>query len=228
MLWSRNTQLHYPFQNTALDYSSYARHGTVNGSGVYATKPNAGRCLYFDGVGDYVSTPSFGLTGTVVVFAAWLRLKPHATIIQAILADGFPGSSTVGFLRIFRNSIEWGTNGLLFTYANGIAQAYAGDGSFFLGYSDVWTHAAFVCDYAGKKTYTFRNAIHTATSNMSGTPVFPTTNQAKVVGTWGGPADIITDGYLQEVYLGTRLTCPPVAVLTANANRLMLGMNPIW
>jgi hypothetical protein len=39
---------------------------------------------------------------------------------------------------------------------------------------------------------------------------------------------MLTDGYLANVYLGTLAACPPVAVLTANAHRLMLGLNPIW
>ena len=110
MLWSRHLELSYPFQNTALDYSGNARHGTVNGSGVYATRPNSNRCLYFDGVGDYVATPSFGLSGTVVVFAAHVRCKLHATYYQTFLSDAFQ-QGTSGFFFSYRsagsNHLNW-------------------------------------------------------------------------------------------------------------------------
>jgi len=226
MLWSPNTQLHYPFQNTALDYSGNARHGTINGSGVFATKPNGGRCLYFDGTGDYVATPSFGLSGTVVVFAAWVRCKAF-TNYQLILGEATV-STTIGYLACVRNL---NTNNLWWEYADGTSRQYpTAVGYFNSPFDDAWLHMTIVCDYAGKNVYFYRNGILFYSVGMVGTPRFPSTNRAKYVGAFWTVSlpYYLTDGYLQEVYLGTRLTCPPVAVLTANANRLMLGMNPIW
>ena len=225
MLWSRNLQLHYPFQNTALDYSGNARNGTVNGSGVYATKPNGGRCLYFDGVGDYVATPSFALSGTVAVFAADVRCKFNATIYQTLIADN-NSSTTVGYIWLARYA---NTNDLNWRYADGVLYTGAIATNFFAApYNDVWLHLLVACDYNGKNTYFYRNGILFATIAMTNTPVFPTTNRVKYVGSFNPTTYPLTDGYLANVQLWTLATMPAAGQMLANANRLMLGMNPIW
>jgi hypothetical protein len=224
VLWSRNTQLHYPFQNTANDYSGNARHGTVHGSGVYATKPNGGRCLYFDGVGDYVSTPSFGLSGSVVVFAADVRCKFHLTTPQMFMSGPLE-SATVGSLLPHRTS---GTNYLTWGYANGAALYVIDPDYFFSPFNDTWLHLLIAADYSGKKVYFYRNGALHFTGGMQGIPLFPSTNTVKDIGSYGPNLYTLTDGYLANIYLGTLAARPPVAVLTANANRLMLGLNPIW
>jgi len=224
MLWSRNSQLHYPFQNTALDYSGNARHGTVLGTGAYATKPDGSRCLYFDGVGDYVTTPSFGLIGTVVVFAAHVRSKTLATR-QGILAEA-TSSNTIGFLWAER----WqNSNHARWWYANGagVSAAQAID-IFAAPYEDAWMHLLIVCDYDGKQTYFYRNATLFTTIAMAGTPVFPSTARVKYVGSYNAFDYLLTASYLQNVQLWTLPTMPAASHMLANVNRIMLGMNPIW
>jgi hypothetical protein len=225
MLWSPNTQLHYPFQNTAKDYSGNARNGTVYGSGVYATKPNGGRCLYFDGLDDYVKTPSFGLSGKVIVFAADVRCKAF-TNWQNILGDGYQSAST-GFLSVVRwvNSTD-----LAFGYANGSATIYHRATNYFLSaYNDTWLHMIVVCDYAGKNIYYYRNGIlFLGPVAMSGTPAFPTTNRVRYIGSYNLNTQFLTYGYLANVQLWTLATMPAAAQMLANAKRLMLGFNPIW
>ena len=225
MLWSPNTQLHYPFQNTALDYSGNARNGTVYGSGVYATKPNGGRCLYFDGLDDYVKTPSFGLSGKVIVFAADVRCKAF-TNWQNILGDAAQ-SASIGFLGVVRwiNSTD-----LAFGYANSSATIYHRATNYFLSaYNDTWLHMIVVCDYAGKNIYYYRNGIlFLGPVAMSGTPAFPTTNRVRYIGSYSLNAQFLTYGYLANVQLWTLATMPAAAQMLANANRIMLGMNPIW
>ena len=225
MLWSPNTQLHYPFQNTATDYSGNARNGTVNGSGVYATKPNGGRCLYFDGVGDFVKTPSFGLSGTVIVFASDIRCAYDAGHTQGIFGDE-AASTTVGFLytrrRYAQNDFQW-------AYANGASTIYAAASNFFASpYNDAWVHGLVVCDYAGKNIYYYRGGTLFATVAMTGTPVFPSTTRVKYVGAYGNNDTPLIAGYLANVQLWTLATMPAAAQMLANAKRIMLGFNPIW
>ena len=227
MLWSPNTQLHYPFQNTALDYSGNARHGTINGSGVFATRPNGSRCLYFDGTGDYVATPSFGLSGTVVVFAADVRCKLHAARNQSFIGEN-AASSTVGYIWSFRplnsNSLNW-------KYADGVGDrdGYLTD-YFAAPYNDVWLHLCIVCDYGGKYIYFYRDGIPFGSPiAMTGTPVFPSTARVKYIGQMNlDTGRYFTDGYLQNVQLWTLATMPAAGQMLANVNRIMLGMNPIW
>jgi len=224
VLWSRNTQLHYPFQNTALDYSGNARHGTVNGSGVYATKPNGGRCLYFDGTGDYVATPSFGLSGTVVVFACWVSWNKYASANQFLLSGGIVGATTDHF-RCYRTTnadhLRWG-------YANGTTTAVAGSNNFFAGLDGIWTHVIIVCNYAvGDSVQFYRNGAWINSTATTGVPMFPSSTNSKEIGDQGG-VNFIVNGYLANVQLWTLPTMPATAQMLANANRMMLGMNPIW
>ena len=219
MLWSPNCQLLYPFENQANDYSGNARHGTVFGSGVYATKPNGGRCLYFDGVGDYVATPSFGLSGTVVVFAAFIRSR-LVSATQGIYQQGAI-SATVGHLLLYRRNSNYD---LAYRYANGASPEFITASNFFLACDDQWVSLLVVGNYTGKKCYFYRGGLPFYTGSFSGTPVFPSAASATTGLADGAPLV----GYLANVQLWTLPTCPPDGVLTANANRLMLGMNPIW
>ena len=221
MLWSPNTQLHYPFQNTAKDYSGNARDGTIYGSGVFATKPNGGRCLYFDGTGDYVASPSFALSGTVVIFACDIRCKEQTTP-QQILVE--PKSNTVGF--IYHNRIRNSAN-LYTAYATGSAIGDHSVVNFFSGiYDDAWLHMIVVWDFTGAYAYAYRNAVLFASWALT-TPVFPSTNQVMYIGQLSS-ANYLIDGYLANVYIGTLPSMPAAAQMLANANRLMLGINPIW
>ena len=225
MLWSPNCRLLYPFENQANDYSGNARHGTVSGSGVYATKPNGGRCLYFDGTGDYVATPSFGLSGTVVVFACWTRCLLNAGVQQTILADGWD-SSTDGFLRLIRGT---GSNALTWYYADGVGQRTLSAPNYFAApFNDAWLYLTLVCDYTGKTTYVYRNGqLFYTSGTMTGTPVSPSGVRAKYLGS-RVTGLLLTDGYLANVQLWTLATMPAAGQMLANVNRLMLGMNPIW
>lgn len=222
MIWSPNLQLLYPFENQANDYSGNARHGTVNGSGVYATRPNGGRCLLFDGTGDDVTTPSFGLSGTVVWFAADVRCKLNATVSQFLLGD-----YTTNYMGAGRYST---TNTLSWIYHNGTSAVLAEVSDYFASpYNDAWLHLLIVCDYAGKNTYFYRNGIPFGTPvAMSGTPQFPSSATVKLLGTLLTSTFLLTDGYMANAMLSTLATMPPVAQVTANAQRMHLGLHPIW
>jgi len=226
VLWSPNTQLHYPFQNTAKDYSGNARDGTVNGSGVYATKPNGGRCLYFDGVGDYVATPSFGLSGTVVVFAADVRCKYSADDWQLFLGEAAQ-SQPDGVLYCRRTKAE---NDLFWIYRAGTVDQYVKAVDYFAApYNDAWLHMIVVCDYSvGGSIYFYRNGILFYSVPTTGTPVFPSTARVKYIGSYSATQYLLIQGYLANVQLWTLATMPTAAQMLANANRIMLGMNPIW
>ena len=137
-----NLQLAYRFQNSALDWSGNGRNGTVNGSGVYTTARGQ-QALYFDGTGDYVQTPSFGLSGTVVVFAADVRCKFNVTIDQEFV--GISQSATQ------RSALERpkNANSLRIYYTDGTGTLrYPTVSNFFLGYDDVWVSLMVAIDFA--------------------------------------------------------------------------------
>jgi hypothetical protein len=224
VLWSPNTQLLYPFENSALDYSGNARHGTSGGSGcVYATRPNAGRYLYFPGTG-YVVTPAFGLNGSVVIFACWVQSKLSATAYQNLLGDGTQAGNA-GFLYCQRRI---NTNDLWWLYANGSSAQWENASGFFAApFEDTWLHLWVICDYLGKRTLFYRDGKLFFASAAMSSPLFPSTSRAKFVGSYDATHFLITNGGLAGVYLATLPTMPTATQILANVNRHMLGLHPI-
>ena len=220
-----NLQLAYRFQNSALDWSGNGRNGTVNGSGVYTTARGQ-QALYFDGTGDYVRTPSFGLSGTVVVFACWTRCRAYASDFQGFLGEN-ANPVNVGYLWTRRTT---NSDDMVWRYANGSASDGATATDFFkTPYDDVWLHMVIVCDYGGKKTYFYRNAVPFGDAiSMSGTPLFPSTSRIKYIGGWNSVSYLLNSGYLQNVQLWTLATMPDTAVMNASVRRLACGLMPVW
>jgi hypothetical protein len=226
----KNLKLRYKMDEgaglRAFDSSGLQRYGTLSGT----TKPAwqvgpKGRCLYFGGAG-YVATPSFGLTGTVVVFAAAVRCLGSSR--QTILGDGAT-SATVGFLYLVRWDAQ-GINDLYWGYANGAGYSYAASTNYFAGgYDDAWLHLCVVCDYTGARSYFYRNGISVGSPvAMTGTPVFPSTDRVKSIGRYSSGTYLLVNGYLANVQLWTLATMPPLAVANASVQRMNQGLWPIW
>lgn len=228
MLADPKSQLYYPLQNTLIDGSGHGRNGTLGGSPActFVAGGPRGRALYFPGTG-YVATPSFGLSGTVVWFAARLRSKFNTTIRQCFIGDDAI-SNTIGFLLCERYS---NSNSLLWWYATGAGTNYAvATDCLAAPYNNTWTHMCIACDYANKKTYFARNgAPFGSPISMTGTPVFPSNNRVHNIGSYNStPGSPITDGDMANVYLATLATAPTDAARNWNAKRLAMGLHPIW
>ena len=79
------------------------------------------------------------------------------------------------------------------------------DYSFFTGLDNQWIHIVTVCDYTNKTIKSYRNGIQFgATQNLTGTPLFPSTNRAKYIGAYDTSAHKLTDGSLDEVRIYNR------------------------
>ena len=222
-----NLQLWYRAQDTTgaattIDCSGNGRNGTISGSKVCATARNQ-QCWYFDGTGDYVATPSFGLSGTVVVFAAWVRCDSNTTINQAFIGDNGEGA-TANFLVCYRPKL---TAAFWWDYGTGSAIKADTSSGFFLGYKDKWLHVADVCDYTGAKNYIYRNGVLVHTGTLT-TPAFPSTARVRYVGSYNTTASMLTAGYMADVQLWTLATMPPLAVMNASVARIAAGLMPVW
>ena len=217
-----NLQLWYRAQDTTgvtttRDCSGNGRNGTISGSKVCATARGQ-QCWYFDGTGDYVVTPSFGLSGTVTIFACWVRCKDNAAI-QSFIGEWDGGQPQVYIQR------QNGTNALWVLYGGDIRVA----ANFFATpYNDVWLHLCVVSDYTGKYCYVYRNGTLFYSSAISGTPVFPPKTQARYIGAYGPNREPVVDGYLANVQLWTLPTMPPLAVMNASVARIAAGLMPCW
>ena len=198
--------------STTADFSpSDPSHtGTLSDQDSWQNQCSSGECVNFDGT-DYIQSPSFSMTGTVVTVSTWMKCKLNATKTQTFLADGV-GSAIIGYLRMWRPS---NTDDLVWSYANGSAETDAVATNFFATpYNNTWIHVVVVCDYTGKKTYFYQNGILFATVIMSGTPVFPTSNEHKNIGARNPTVDRLFEGSLDDIRLyNTTLTASQICHL---------------
>ncbi len=217
-----NLQLWYRAQDTTgttttIDCSGNGRNGTINGSKVCATARSQ-QALYFDG-DDYVATPSFGLSGTVVWLSTWVRCKFNATVEQHFLSSGLT----------FQTYRSPNTNDFAFYHAPGVDGDNTITDFFASPFNDVWVHLMTVVDYTGKKLYVYRNAVPYSPQTIAGGALtFPSVSRVWYLGYYGSGAYFLTQGYLQDVKFGTLATMPPLAVVDASAKRLAAGLMPCW
>jgi hypothetical protein len=175
------------------------RDGTITGMTIAGTGMPA-KSGYFNGSA-YVSIGAFGLSGTALTFAAWVRCSLNASTLQTIISDATQ-SGTAGFIWCLRV-----TNGydLYWEYADGTSFQVALAANFFSGFDNTWTHVAVVCDYAGKTCKFYRNGALFSTAALTGTPLYPSSSRTRYLGAYSAtPQYPLTNGYIDEVQLWTR------------------------
>jgi prepilin-type N-terminal cleavage/methylation domain-containing protein len=164
----------YNFTDTTAGYGDSNTSGWMSSSNCVS-----GTCLKFDGSTNYITTASFGLTGTVLTFESWVKIQNKSASGSTIFADGAQ-SSTIGFFYLYHGS---NSDVLAWQYADGTAYSSAASSSFFTGYDNTWVLIDIVCDYSGKTVSFYRNGVLLGSAvTMNNTPVFPTTNRVKYIG----------------------------------------------
>jgi hypothetical protein len=163
----------------------------------------SGNCLYFDG-DDYVATPAFALTGTVLTVSGWVKAGGEGTTYQSIVGENAQ-SATIGYVSL-RKGLGVNVNKLYWRYADGLLGGSADMVTFFTGYDNTWVHFTIVSDYSGSYPVKFyRNGELIQTTAMTGTPVFPSTNRIKYLGAYsGGSAYGLTNGNLDDIRIYNR------------------------
>jgi hypothetical protein len=161
----------------------------------------SGNCLYFDGT-DYVTTPSFALTGTVLTVSGWVK-SVYSTPSghgQSIIGDSYAIGSS-GHIWFYRGS---NSDGLRWGYANGSTASGVAMSTFFTNYSGVWVHVAIVADYSGSYSVKFyRNGELIQTNNMT-TPLFPSDSRIKYLGTYSTTLHRMQFGNLDDIRIYNR------------------------
>ena len=130
-----------------------------------------------------------------------MKSKLYVTNWQAIIGENNQSVAT-GFILLWRPT---NTNDFNHRYSNGTAVADATYSNFFQGLDDQWIHIVTVCDYTNKTAKAYRNGIQFgATVTLTGTPVFPSTNNVKYIGAYNTNQRSVTDGSLDEVRIYNR------------------------
>lgn len=122
---------------------------------------------------------------------------------QSIISDdNNGGGGLVGFYWLARAT---GTNNLRLQYANGASVIFASFIDFFQNLDNQWIHIVTVCDYTNKTIKAYKNGVQFgATQNLTGTPLFPSTNRVKYIGSYNTAVYKLTDGSLDDVKIYNR------------------------
>ncbi len=159
--------------------------------------------MYYDiNSADYIATPSFVIPNTgILTMGFWINSKYVVGFHQAIMGDPF-WSTTVGYFRINRQTNSHTFN---FQYSNGVSSLTVATESFFTNLNDTWIHIAIICDYNNGTFKVYRNGVQVgATTNLTGTPLFPSSNMAKYIGSYTVGGQVLTDQSLDEVRIYNR------------------------
>ncbi len=186
---------------TAYDRSGNQNNGILTGS-TWKTSSDCieDNCLYFDG-DDYITTPSFAFSGTVLTVSGWIKSKQIGTVAQTILGEGVIAPNN--YIWIYRGVAD---DRLRIRYYDGTTDQAAIMETFFTNYNDIWTYFVIVCDYSGKITRFYRDGTLIQTSTMVGNPVFPSTNRVKYIGNYNNNAITrnLTEGSLDDLRIYNR------------------------
>jgi hypothetical protein len=110
--------------------------------------------------------------------------------------------SDSGFIWSARNG---SSDTLDFGYAYITGNSEPSVANFFLNYNNQWIHIVIICDYTNKTLKFYRNGVQFgATQNLTGTPLFPSTNRVKYIGAYATSGYNIVDGSLDEVRIYNR------------------------
>jgi len=188
--------------NTAYDKSGNGYNSTLSGP-ERTTTVGTNKAMYYDASStDYISTPSFAIPDTgILTIEAWMKSKINTTISQTIAGDN-AASATVGHIFMYRSA---NANHLKYYYADGTTIQVPSFPDIFLNLDNQWIHVVIVCDYANKTLKAYRNGVQFGvTQNLTGTPVFPSTNNAKFVGSYSSGSYKLTDGSLDNIRIYNR------------------------
>jgi hypothetical protein len=138
--------------------------------------------MHYDASGtDYISTPSFAIPNTgILTIEVWMKSTFYAGVSQSIVAD-FGLSATVGHILVRRSA---NTNELDYYYTDGSTQRYANFDNLFQYLDNQWIHIVVVADYTNKTIKAYRNGVQFDVTKNLTTPVFPTTNNIKYIGSY--------------------------------------------
>ncbi len=114
--------------------------------------------LNFDGIDDYVSTPSIDV-GNAFSFNTWVRVNSGSANLETIVANGAGGSQTAGFRFFVYGSAHATTPGRIqFETGNGTLGAAANTAIGALPF-DQWVHVALTVDRTAGTAHIYINGI---------------------------------------------------------------------
>jgi hypothetical protein len=186
-----------------------------------------GGSMYFDGTGDYLTTPVFGsgngsglfVASSSFTVEAWLYQTAYvstAGYVNAIIGDLTPTAATALWWAIGTDS----SNAPVFRWFDGVVKTYTGNTA--LGLYR-WNHVAFVCNAGALSIYV--NGI-LQTSSGTSTITTPTGTQSSLI--VGADRGYYVTGYMSDVRVMRGTTnytsnfVPPLAPVQSISNTSLL------
>lgn len=165
-------------------------------SSTFYTAGQLGQGLRFDGVNDYVKSPTFTLTApNQITVSTWVKTGFSAnsqTIVSSL------EESTNGTFWLVRNI----NDNLKFEYSNSVNNFQKVElSTFFTGYNNTWVHVGVVADYVGNTVKIYRNGILVQSGGM--TAPNKLTKSQLFIGSYNGSVHFLP-GFLDDVRIYTR------------------------
>jgi prepilin-type N-terminal cleavage/methylation domain-containing protein len=204
---SRDTNLvgHWKFDEgsgtIAYDSSGYGNNGTLTNGPTWTTLDSGETVLSFDGINDYVITPSFGISNNngLLTICFWIKSVMYETT-QEFISDN-AGNPNNDYLRTYRTADN--TN-LTLQSATGSAINYTAGSNFFLNYDNQWILATIVADYNNRNIKWYRNNILFKNTNLNNNMLFPITSRIKYIGALNSSGTNSLFGYLDNIRIYNR------------------------
>jgi len=208
----------YPQSGTTWDdLSGNGYDGTLTNGPTYST--DGGGSIVFDGVDDYVVTPSFSLSNTnnQISFDFWIKVTSPLGNGQTIFSDRFQ-NNTIGYLFLYYNS----NGSITYQFATNTIRSQVSSVVFSSEFINTWVNVVITTDYVSKEIKFYRNSTLLSTQTMVNAQ-FPSGNRIKFIGSYSTTGDFMK-GTLPSMRLYNRTLTSQEILQNYNAQKARFGL----
>jgi hypothetical protein len=208
----------YPQSGTTWDdLSGNGYDGTLTNGPTYST--DGGGSIVFDGVDDYVVTPSFSLSNTnnQISFDFWIKVTSPLGNVQTIFSDRFQ-NNTIGYLLLYYNS----NGSITYQFATNTIRSQVSSVVFSSEFINTWVNVVITTDYVSKEIKFYRNSTLLSTQTMVNAQ-FPSGNRIKFIGSYSTTANFMK-GTLPSMRLYNRTLTSQEILQNYNAQKARFGL----
>lgn len=210
----------YPKTGTTwFDISGVGNNGTLANGPTFSSAD--GGSIVFDGVNDYVVTPSFSLSSATscLTFNFWVKSISQTASVQSILGKD-TNVGNVPHILIGRSA---NSDTLRWNYNNGTGAGLIGFSNFFTGYDNAWVNIQIVADYNLDTVTLYRNGTQFGQQSQP-SAVFPNTNTTMYLSSFAINAFLVFYGNISISQIYNRALSYSEILQNYNAQKSRFGL----
>jgi hypothetical protein len=204
---------------TWTDLSFSGNNGALTNGPTYSS--TNGGSIVFDGVDDYVVTPSFGLSSATscLTFNFWIKPSGQTSVIQTILGKD-TNTGNVPHILIGRSA---NSDTLRWNFNNGTGSAILSFLNFFTGYDNTWVNIQIVADYSLDIVTLYRNGTQFGQQSQP-SAVFPNTDTIMYLSSFAINAFLVFKGNISISQIYNRSLSATEVLQNYNAQKSRFGL----